>query len=309
MITPKVRILKRNQIDDTKWDLTIRQAANSLPYAYTWYLDALCTKWIGFVVGDYDFVMPVALGRKWGVLYVYQPLFCQQLGVFYRMRSEAIIDLMIHTLIKKFVYINYNINSDNTTKTPLRGISKKKNLVLKLSGKHSDIQKKYSDNTLRNIKKGQKAGLIFEEADKKSCEGFTDFYVTHTAVKDTNFKSRHIAALKRLVHQFMIHDTVKLFLAKTADGEICAGVIIVGGNDRVIHLLPAADDHARQNGAMQFLIDAILNHYSESGKVYDFEGSSVESIARFYESFGAIDETFFVLDKSPFKATKLGQSA
>jgi hypothetical protein len=52
-----------------------------------------------------------------------------------------------------------------------------------------------------------------------------------------------------------------------------------------------------------------LNHYSESGKVYDFEGSSVESIARFYESFGAIDETFFVLDKLPFKATKLGQSA
>jgi len=309
MIPPKVRILKRNLIDDTKWNLTIQQAANSLPYAYTWYLDALCTKWIGFVVGDYEFVMPMAVGRKWGLMYVYQPLFCQQLGVFYRERSEVIIDLMLQTMLKKFVYVNYNINSDNTTKTPLRGLSKKKNLTIKLSSKHPEIQKKYSDNTVRNIKKGQKAGLIFEEGDKKSSESFVDFYVANTAVKDANFKSRHIELLRRLVNQFIIHDCGKLYQAKTVEGEICAGIIVVETQNRIIHLLPSADEHARQNGAMQFLLDAVLSHYAGSDKVYDFEGSSVDSIARFYESFGAVNEAFFVLDKSPFKATKLDRGA
>jgi len=309
MITPKVRILKRNLIDDTKWNLTIQQAANSLPYAYTWYLDALCTKWIGFVVGDYEFVMPMAVGRKWGFTYVYQPLFCQQLGVFYRRRSEVVIDLMLNTVFKKFVYINLNLNHDNATKTPLRGLSKKKNLIIKLNGKHSEAQKNYSDNTLRNIKKGQKAGLIFEDGDKKSCEGFVDFYVANTAVKDANFKSRHIELLRRLVHQFIIHDCGKLYLAKTTEGEICAGIIVVETQSRIIHLLPSADEHARQNGAMQFLIDAVLGHYAGSDKIYDFEGSSVDSIARFYEGFGAVNEAFFVLDKSPFKATKLGRGA
>jgi hypothetical protein len=305
MITPKVRILKRNLIDDTKWNLTIREAINSLPYAYTWYLDALCTKWIGLVVGDYEFVMPLPVGRKWGMLYVYQPLFCQQLGVFYRKRSDSVIELMLNTALKKFVFVNLNVNFDNTIKKPIRGLSKKKNLVLKLSGKHSDIQKGYADNALRNIKKGQKAGLVFEVADNKSLEDFADFYVTNTAVKDDKFKSRHIEVLKRLVHQFLINDCGKLFLAKTTEGDICAGVIVIESGDRIIHLLPAADDYARQNGGMQYLVDAMLKNYESSDKVYDFEGSSVESIARFYEGFGAVNEPFFVLSKSPLKATRL----
>ena len=307
MIIPKVRILKRNQIDDTKWNLTIQQAANSLPYGYTWYMDALCTKWIGLVVGDYEFIMPLPVGRKWGVLYVYQPLFCQQLGVFYKRRSEAIIDLMMNTALKKFVYVNYNANYDNYTETSLRGLSKKKNLILSIKGKHSEVQKKYSDNTLRNIKKAQKAGLVLGETDTRSCENFTDFYVANTAVKDDKFKSRHIAALKRLVHQFIIHSCGKLYLAKTSDGKICAGVMVIETQERIIHLLPASDDFARQNGGMHYLIDAVLSHYAGSNKIYDFEGSSVDSIARFYEGFGAVNETFFILSKSPFKATKLGQ--
>ena len=151
--------------------------------------------------------------------------------------------------------------------------------------------------------------MIFEEGDKKSCENFVDFYIANTAVRDANFKSRHIELLRRLVHQFIIHDCGKLYLAKTANGQICAGVIVVETQNRIIHLLPSADEHARQNGAMQFLLDAVLSHYSGSDKIYDFEGSSVDSIARFYEGFGAVNEAFFVLDKSPFKASKLGRGA
>jgi hypothetical protein len=307
MITPKVRILNRNQIDDSKWNLTIRQAVNSLPYAYTWYLDALCTKWIGLIVGEYEFVMPLAVGRKWGLLYVYQPLFCQQLGVFYRRHSDTIIELMIHTALKKFIFVNLNLNFDNAVKNPIRGLSKKKNLTLKLTDKHSDIQKSYTDNTLRNIKKAQKAGLTCELADNKSMEGFTDFYVQHTAVRDTTFKPSHIKALQRLVHQFLIHSCGRLFLARTAEGEICAGVIVIETDSRIIHLLPAADDTARQHGGMQFLVDGVLCHYAQSGKIYDFEGSSVESIARFYEGFGGVRESFFELSKSPLRATRLSK--
>jgi len=306
MTTPKVRILKRNLIDDTRWNSTVREAVNSLPYGYTWYLDALCSRWVGVVVGDYDFVMPLPIGRKWGLLYVYQPLFCQQLGVFYRRHSDTIIELMLNTAIKKFVFVNLNINYDNALKKPTRGLSKKKNLTLSLTARHTDLQKNYGENTTRNIKKGQKSGLVFEVADSKSLEGFADFYVTHTAVKDDKFKARHTESLKRLVHQFLIHSCGKLFLARTSEGAICAGVIVVENNNRIIHLLPAADSYARQNGGMHFLVDAVLKHYEKSDKLYDFEGSSVDSIARFYEGFGAVNEPFFVLSKSPFKATRLG---
>jgi hypothetical protein len=305
MLTPKIRILKRNQIDDAKWNLAIQQAVNSLPYAYTWYLDALCSRWVGFIAGDYDFIMPLPIGRKWGILYVYQPLFCQQLGVFYKRRSETIIDLMLHTALSKFIFVNININFDNIAANPVKGLRKKKNLILTLSSKHSEIQKSYSDNTLRNIKKSQKAGIVFEMSDQKSFESYVDFYVANTAVRDSNFKTRHILLLKRLVQQFIIHNLGKLYLAKTPEGALCAGLIVLETTDRIIHLLPASDDYARQNGAMQFLTDAVLQHYSDSKKIYDFEGSSIDSIARFYEGFGARNEPFFELSKSPFKASKV----
>jgi hypothetical protein len=304
MASSKVRILKRNLIDDTKWNDTIRQSANSLPYAYTWYLDALCWRWVGVIIGDYDHVMPLPIGRKWGLLYVYQPLFCQQLGVFYRKRNDAMVELLIKTALRKFVFVNLNLNYDNGMKRQLRGLGKKKNLVLHLNRPHSEIQKDYSENTQRNIKKAVKAGLTVDMGEKKIQQAFTDFYITHTAVKDDHFKVRHEEALRKLVHQFLIHECGKLFLAKNPDGLACAGVIESG--HRLIHLLPAADDFARQNGGMHYLIDTVLKHYENSGKLYDFEGSSVESIARFYESFGAVNQPFYVLSKSPFKASRLG---
>ncbi len=304
MITPKIRFLKRNLIDDTKWNLAIQQAVNSLPYAYTWYLDALCSRWVGVVVGDYEYIMPLPVGRKWGLLYVYQPLFCQQLGVFYKSRNESMIGKMLSTALSKFVFVNLNANYDNRLKTSFKGTSKKKNLVLALTAKHSTIQKQYTENTLRNIKKGQKAGLKFEEGNKKDFEGFADLYIKNTARKDKTFKAQHIKALKRLVHQSVIHDCGKLFLARTAEGDICAGVIVIENNDRIIHLVPSSDEYARQNGGMHFLIDAVLAHYADSGKTYDFEGSSVESIARFYEGFGATNEPFYMVSKSIFKFLK-----
>ena len=147
--------------------------------------------------------------------------------------------------------------------------------------------------------------MIFEKADTKSFEDFTDFYISSTATKDRNFKPSHNKALTRLVHQFVIHSCGKLYLAKTPEGKVCAGVMVVESDTRIIHLLPAANDYARQNGAMQFLVDAVLGHYAGSDRLYDFEGSSVESIARFYEGFGAINEPFYMASKSPFRATSL----
>ena len=298
----KIQILSRSQINDVKWNQTIHAAINSLPYGHTWYLDALCQRWIGVVVGDYDFIMPIPIARKWGLLYVYQPLFCQQLGVFYRKRSDTIIQQMLTLSLKKFLYVSLNTNYDNNSSTlSILKLKEKVNFTLLLNVKHKEIQRSYTENTLRNIKKAQKESLTVEIATTGSYHSFVDFYIKNTAVRDKAFKLQHQDKLQKLVHQFIIHDCSSLYRVNDSEGSICAGVIVIRTPARLIHLLPASSDYARQHGVMQFLIDNIIARHENSGLVYDFEGSSVPTIAQFYKGFGAENTPFFSLNKVPFK--------
>jgi len=44
---------------------------------------------------------------------------------------------------------------------------------------------------------------------------------------------------------------------------------------------------------MHFLFDKLIDKFSGHNLTLDFEGSSIATIARFYEGFGAEEETFF----------------
>ncbi len=75
----EIKYLKREEIEDKKWNGCVHFAINNLPYAYTWYLDNVAEQWYGLVYGDYDLVFPLVWNRRWGFNYLYQPFASQQL--------------------------------------------------------------------------------------------------------------------------------------------------------------------------------------------------------------------------------------
>ena len=77
-----LRYLKHDELDFSSWDRRISSADNSRVYALSWYLDRTAADWDALVWGDYEYVLPVTLKSKFGIKYLYQPLFCQQLGIF-----------------------------------------------------------------------------------------------------------------------------------------------------------------------------------------------------------------------------------
>jgi hypothetical protein len=79
-----LKYLKRNDIDPVLWNACIESNEYYIPYARFEYLDALCNgSWGALVKGRYEAVFPLPYRKKWGLIpYVYQPVFCQQLGVF-----------------------------------------------------------------------------------------------------------------------------------------------------------------------------------------------------------------------------------
>src|ERR1041385_1955582 len=105
-----MRFLKRNDIDAVKWNNCIASAANSLPYAFSWYLDAVAENWDALVEGDYKTVMPLVWMRKLGIKCLYQPYYCQQLGIFGRDPSKETNRELINYIKANYKYININLN-------------------------------------------------------------------------------------------------------------------------------------------------------------------------------------------------------
>ncbi len=77
-----IRHLPHSSIDKQKWDACISDSRNRIPYALSWWLDAVCPGWDALVQDDYLAVMPLTHGHKFGIDYLYQPYFTQQLGIF-----------------------------------------------------------------------------------------------------------------------------------------------------------------------------------------------------------------------------------
>lgn len=74
----KIIRVNRKAVDYEKWNQTIDHSINTLPYAYTWYLDSVASDWDAIIVGDYEFVLPLPFKKILGYFKYYkQPFFCQ----------------------------------------------------------------------------------------------------------------------------------------------------------------------------------------------------------------------------------------
>ena len=71
---------------------------------------------------------------------------------------------------------------------------------------------------------------------------------------------------------------------------------------KVTELVCSTDFSNRDNGANTFLIDRAIFKYQNKYDVFNFGGSSMETIAKYYKSFGAktIQYPFLKVNKLPF---------
>ncbi|WP_027003552.1 hypothetical protein [Hugenholtzia roseola] len=169
----QLKFLERNDIDKEKWDFCIQNSINPLPYALSWYLDAVTAGRWAAVVGleneRYVAVMPLPWERKYYIRYLKQPIFCQQLGLFSMQKIEEDLWLEFLKIVeKKFRYASryhFHVGQEKVINT-----LKKKydfqtfythHLDLQLSyeqlSKRYDADKRYH---LRQAAKKYKAGLF-----------------------------------------------------------------------------------------------------------------------------------------------------
>ena len=147
-------------------------------------MDCVTADWKALVIGDYEIVMPLPIAKKFGINYIYQPLFCQQLGVFSKEKiSSKIIEDLLQFVSKKYFYVQLNLNYTNVFDLPLKNVFQKKNLILLTKNSHEKTQQGYSENVKRNLKRATNANLELS----LNGNGFIEFYIQNTAIREWKF--------------------------------------------------------------------------------------------------------------------------
>jgi len=284
-----IRYLRRKDINDKKWDALIANHPAGLPYGYTWYLDAVCEHWRAFVLNDYEAVMPLPVGKNFMFDYVYQPNFCQQLGVFALDKNEQLFEKFYSHLKKEFWFFHIQQNPFFPELSASLKCKTKQNYIIPLNQSYEAIAKKYNENTRRSINRAIKQNLKFD-LDVMSEKRFLEIYLTNTERPD---KLR----VKKIMERLTKNDAIYLASVKSEHLEDFAADIFIKTDKRIIHLIPVTSEKGRKSGAMHFLIDNMIKLHQNTDRIIDFEGSSIDSIAQFYKSFGAEDEKMWEFRK------------
>jgi hypothetical protein len=286
--TSKLRYVKNAKIDYAKWNDVIDNADNMLGYANTCYLDVVSEVWDAFVYGDYEYVMPLTITKRVGMSLLQQPLYCQQLGIF-PTPSPEILQEFIEAMRNKFKYANINLNSSNKEiEAKFDGVTQVKNFLLDLSLPYDEIIKSYSNHTLRHLKKAYANNLEVKEYVK--VETYLNFIKNN---QDKNLYTKLLKTLKKVSYEMLAIDKGHIYGVFDKNNEMCAAAMLFFGTNRLIYTSGVSNKRGKELNAMYFFIDKIIKENAGSDLIFDFEGSRIPGIARFFEGFGAKYETYF----------------
>lgn len=288
----KITYVKHKDINKNKWDVSIAQSVNGIVYAYSWYLDIMAPGWDALVADDYSAVFPLTHNKKFGIHYLFQPYFTQQLGLFstHEMSGELVAKFL-DAIPSKFRFIAINLNTFLKFQYPKGKITPLVTHHLDLIEPYTNISAKYSKNTKRNISRS----VAFDVEVRKglSTQELLRLKKGNLIVP---LEQKHFQSLQLLVDHTVGMGVGEVYGAYSKSGELLAGAFFLKSNGKVIYLLASSTQEGRKNNAMFSLVDRFIDQNAEEQLVLDFEGSNVESVARFYTGFGATPVTYSHLE-------------
>lgn len=292
-----VKYLKREEIEDKKWNGCVHFAMNGLPYGYTWYLDNITEEWDGLVLEDYRAVMPLPKNKKWKWEYIFTPLFAQQLGIFsLKPISQKLLNSFIEAIPDNYELVDQNVNFMNPIERDDFEKWEKVNLELLLNKNYEAIRKEFSKNTIRNIKKAENNELKITNNVKP--ETLVSFFKEHIGDKLKFMNEAAYHTLHRIIYNSLHYGMGATFGVYSKENHLVATAYFIYGKNRMINLLPASDKYGKSLNAMALLYDYVIRSHAEKNIILDFEGSMIPSIARYYKGFGAEEVKYWQIKRN-----------
>ena len=297
----EIVLLKNQEIDYDKWDNCIQNSDNGNLYAKSWYLDIVSPNWQALVLGDYEFVMPLTIKRKFGISAILQPLHCQQLGIF-PLPDFATQQKFSQKLFDSFRIIQYQLNSEMDYNAFLNfKLQKKTNFILPLSYSYEIIYSHFSTNTKRNIKAAEKLGVRVIKGLAQS-----DFFRYKEQSVERKIPKKSYQILNQLMSSTIANGQGTIYAAYSNTNELCAAAFIIFDGNKAYYLNAFSTSDGKENKAMYAIVNELIKELCQNDITIDFEGSMIEGVARFYRGFGSLSHDYYFLSSTrlPFIGTK-----
>lgn len=279
-----IRRLKYSEIDFSRYKKCIENAVQQNFYAKKENLDTLCEEWELLVFGDYEYVMPVPVKKKFGFRFVVMPLFCQQLGVFGKLQNRRTEQQFLDFLLKKYRIVYYAFNFQNSFEQNLR---KKKNYFIETT-EYGRLRKNYFKGRKSTVKTAQY--LVFKEV--MLAESLTFIRTNFKGLDKKKDLEKFFGYLQFLNERKLL----KLF-GSFKDNHLTNLAIMIDSENRYSLLGLVNDEKFKLDNGASFLIDRILQENIHQ-KSFDFMGGSIRGIEVFFKSFGSVLQEYAVVENS-----------
>ena len=272
-----IKLLKHSEIDFAKWDALVDLTkGDGHWFSKSWYLNAQ-GEWMALVKNDYEACLPLPITKKWKLKkMVYQPFFTRA------------YEVLGHS--DKAEFLNYLKDSKLSGSISLHHIDDESIIESKHFQKLTVSDYNASKNTKRNLNKAKKAELLVKPI---SIKAFVDNFETETANKISGYKPKHIKYLKSLLEASDSNNVLEILGAFNHD-KLLAGTVFLKKQQKALYLAAFVSEEGKKHGASHYIVDQFIQQNSGLLEL-DFGGSNVESVARFYKGFGAVDYQYSVI--------------
>ena len=286
-----IKYIHREHLDEDKYNDCVENSLQSNSYAFSWYLDIVCDNWDVLVLDNYEAVMPIPWRKKYGIKYVYPPLWVLQLGIY---SNEAIDEneFLIH-LFSKFKFVELRMNTHNNFELYPEFLQLKQCQKLVLNSTYSSILSKYRKDRKKDLQKAVTADLIEKWNDHPS--NLIQLFKNNIGKRTPSIKENDYQNLEKLIAICIQKKVGEILAVYNKKNKLVASVFLLKHKNSITKLISSTHLKDRKNGANTFLIDRVIFKYHKDFSVFNFGGSSIKSVASFSKSFGAETEKYHQL--------------
>ena len=159
----------------------------------------------------------------------------------------------------------------------------------------------FKDNIRREIRKAEKTVTI------STLSSIDLMYQMKLKVYQNN-KEEYVVPFEKLKTIFdycLSNNCGELLVAKDAEGNIHSILLYVWDEVSAYYLHGVTASEFKTSGSMSLLLWEAIKRSSKKTKTFNFEGSMVESIERYFRAFGGTQTPYFQIKKTNSKVLKL----